>query len=101
MSGAWGAICTLQAVCFIEYQNEFATAKGKMYDAVKLVMEETGMMKKSAAVAAQARASGAKVFHIAIQFKGDHTDNPNSGLGILAGCKGGALFTESEWGAGA
>jgi nicotinamidase-related amidase len=52
------------AVCFIEYQNEFATEKGKMHDAVKEVMAETGMLIKSAAVAAAAREAGAKVFHI-------------------------------------
>ena len=72
-----------------------------MHDAVKGVMEETDMLKKSAAVAAKARECGAKVFHIGIQFKQDHSDNPNGGMGILAGCKGGELFTEGTWNAGA
>jgi nicotinamidase-related amidase len=91
--------CAKTAVCFIEYQNEFTTENGKMHEAVKGVMEETGMLAKSAAVAAKAREAGAKVFHIAVQWKEDHSDNPNSGLGILAGGKGGALFTEGTWGA--
>jgi len=87
------------AVCFIEYQNEFATEKGKMYDAVKGVMEDNGMLEKSAAVAAKARECGAKVFHIGIQFKQDHSDNPNGGMGILEACKGAELFTEGTWNA--
>ena len=72
-----------------------------MYDAVKGVMEDNGMLEKSAAVAAKARECGAKVFHIGIQFKQDHSDNPNGGMGILEACKGAELFTEGTWNAGA
>ena len=45
----------------LEFQNEFATEKGKLHDGVKAVMEETGMLDKSVEVCAAARAAGAKV----------------------------------------
>jgi len=85
------------AVLFIEYQNEFTTEGGKLYDAVKPVMEENGMLEKSAALAKKAREAGVSVFHAPIMFKADASDNPNKALGILAGCAGGSLFTEDTW----
>merc|ERR1719261_1086228 len=72
------------AVVFIEYQNEFTTEGGKLHGAVKECMDETGMLKKSSALASKARAAGAKVFHAPISFKEDASDK---------------LFTEGSWNA--
>ena len=85
------------AVLFIEYQNEFATEGGKLYDAVKGTMGD--MLDKSVAVAAVARQAGATVMHAPIMFKEDASDNPNKALGILAGCANDKLFTEGTWNA--
>jgi len=74
------------AVLCIEYQSEFTSEGGKLYDSVKGVMESTGMMDKSVDVCEAARAPGAKVFHAPIMFAADASDNPNKGLGILNGC---------------
>lgn len=87
------------AILFIEYQNEFCTPEGKMHDAVKGVMETTGMLAKSAEVAEACRKAGVKVMHAAITFAEDASDNPNRKLGILSGCAGGKLFTQGSWGA--
>jgi len=87
------------AVLFIEYQNEFTTEGGKLYEAVKPVMDSTGMLPKSAALAEKARAAGVKVFHAPISFAADASDNPNKGIGILAGVANDALFTEGSWNA--
>jgi len=88
------------AVLFIEYQNEFCTPGGKMHDAVKGVMEKTGMLEKSAGVADACRQGGkVTVMHTAITFEADASDNPNKGFGILAGCKDGQLFTKGSWNA--
>jgi len=87
------------AVVFIEFQNEFATEGGKLNGAVKGVMEETGMLAKAAKVADAARTKGAKVLHAPITFKADSSDNPNKGLGILAGCANDSLFVEGTWNA--
>merc|ERR1712110_497135 len=74
------------ACIFIEYQNEFTTEGGKLHDGCKAVMEETGMLDKSAEVAKTARAAGIKIMHTPITFAEDASDNPNKGLGILKGC---------------
>ena len=80
------------AVVFIEYQNEFTTEGGKLHDAVKGTMGS--MLSTSADLAEAARAAGATVMHAPICFKEDASDNPNKGVGILAGCAGDKLFTE-------
>lgn len=85
------------AVVFIEYQNEFTAEGGKLHPAVKGVMESTKMLDNSVKVAGVARECGAKVVHVPISFIGDGTDNPNKGLGILAGCQNDALFTAGTW----
>jgi len=83
----------------IEFQNEFATSGGKLFDGVKGVMEETGMLEKAMKTADVVRAAGGKVVHIPIMFKADASDNPNKALGILAGCAKDSLFTEGTWNA--
>merc|ERR1712070_957784 len=65
------------AVLFIEYQNEFTTEGGKLFPAVKAVMDSNRMLTNSVAVANSARLSGAKVFHAPISFAQDMSDNPN------------------------
>jgi len=85
------------ALICIEYQNEFTTEGGKLYPAVKGVIESTGMLAKTAATVKAVRAAGGLVVHAPIMFKADASDNPNKGLGILAGCAKDALFTEGTW----
>jgi len=90
-------MCT--ALLLIEFQNEFTTEGGKMHGAVKDSMAATGMLEKAAKTAAAAREKGVTVIHAPISFAEDGSDNPNKGLGILAGCHGGKLFTEGTWNA--
>merc|ERR1719164_68554 len=85
------------AMVCIEFQNEFTTEGGKLYPPVKGVMESTGMLAKTAATAAAVRKAGGLVMHVPIMFKADASDNPNKGLGILAGCAKDSLFTEKTW----
>lgn len=85
------------ALVCVEFQNEFTTEGGKLYGAVKEVMDETQMLSKSVALADSVRSYGGKVFHVPIMFKADASDNPNKGIGILAGCAKDSLFTEGTW----
>merc|ERR1719399_394317 len=62
-------------------------------------MESTGMLAKAKATSEALRACGGKVIYAPITFKADGSDNPNSGLGILAGCAKDSLFTEGTWNA--
>merc|ERR1712146_345134 len=87
------------ALVCIEFQNEFATEKGKLYDAVKDVMASTNMLTNTTELAKTVRAAGGIVMHTPIVFKADASDNPNKGLGILAGCAKDSLFTEGTWNA--
>jgi len=84
------------AAIFIEYQNEFTTEGGKLHGSVKEVMESSGMLDKSAAVAKAVRGAGGKVLHVPITFAKDGSDK---GLGILAGCAKDELFTKDTWNA--
>merc|ERR1711920_401624 len=59
----------------------------------------TGMLANTAKVADAVRKTGAKVFHTPITLKADGSDNPNKGLGILAGCYKDQLFVEGTWNA--
>ena len=97
--GGTAPVPSRTAVLFIEYQNEFTTAGGKLHEAVAPCMAETNMLEKSAQLATVARANGVKVFHAPIMFKEDASDNPNKNLGILAGCAADKLFTEGTWNA--
>merc|ERR1712046_263014 len=87
------------ALVMIEYQNEFTSEGGKLYDGVKGVMENTNMLQKSVEACASAREKGVRVFHVQISFKEDGSDNPNKNIGILKGCADGKLFTEGTWNA--
>ena len=87
------------ALVLIEYQNEFTTEGGKLHGAVAESMKATDMLAKSAKVVAAARVKGITVIHAPIMFKEDASDNPNKGLGILAGCATDKLFTEGTWNA--
>lgn len=56
------------AVVFIEYQNEFTTPGGALYDAVKDCMAATNTLYNSKALADEARSSGCTIIHVPIVF---------------------------------
>merc|ERR1712151_506539 len=97
--GGVGISAKNTAVLFIEYQNEFTSDGGKLHGAVKDVMLANDMLNKSMAVAVAVRKAGGKVFHAPVSFAQDASDNPNKGLGILAGCAKDELFTTGTWNA--
>uniref|UniRef100_A0A7S2NMR5 UTP--glucose-1-phosphate uridylyltransferase n=1 Tax=Haptolina brevifila TaxID=156173 RepID=A0A7S2NMR5_9EUKA len=97
--GGADIVASKTAMVCIEFQNEFATEGGKCYEALKPVMETTGMLAKAAATADALRAAGGTVIFVPIIFKADASDNPNKGIGILQGCAKDSLFTEGTWNA--
>lgn len=50
-------------------------------------------------VAKQLRAKGGTVFHAPLRLAKDGSDNPNKGLGLLAGCAADELFAVGSWNA--
>ena len=87
------------AVVLIEFQNDFTTKGGKLHDAVKPVMESTGMLENTVATVTEARRAGATIVHVPIQFAPDFREISNSPYGILKGCKDGETFQKGTWGA--
>lgn len=73
MSEAPAAPLTLNpqetACVFIEFQNEFTTEGGALYDAVKECMEKTGTLGNARRVMDTARAAGCTIIHVPIAFE--------------------------------
>jgi nicotinamidase-related amidase len=87
------------AVVLIEFQNEFTTEGGVLHGAVAPVMDKTGMLAKTVALVAAARAAGVTVMHAPITFApgfGELTRHP---YGILKGVVDGNAFVKGTWGA--
>lgn len=87
------------AVVLIEFQNEFATPGGKLYDAVKPCMEQTNTLENSKKLMDAARNAGCTIIHCPICFDPGHNEIAEFPYGILAGVKESAAFTNGEWGA--
>lgn len=86
------------AVVLIEYQNEFTTPGGALYDAVKDCMMATGTLSNSRRLMDFARTSGATIIHVPIAFEKGHQEISKDAYGILSGIKEGELFKAGEWG---
>ena len=56
------------AIVLIEYQNEFTTEGGALYDAVKDCMAATNTLENSKALADAAREVGCTIIHVPISF---------------------------------
>jgi nicotinamidase-related amidase len=87
------------AVVLIEYQNDFTSEGGVLHDAVRGVMESTGMLDNTRRLVEAARSAGATIVHAPITFApgyGELSDHP---YGILKGVVDSTAFVKGEWGA--
>jgi nicotinamidase-related amidase len=89
------------AVVLIEYQNDFTSDGGALHDAVSGVMDDTGMLDRSKAVAEEARRAGATVVHAPITFAEGYGElgDPDAVYGILKGVLDSGAFVKGSWGA--
>jgi nicotinamidase-related amidase len=87
------------ALLLIEYQNDFTTEGGALHNGVKEVMENTGMLPKTARAAAQARAAGVTVMYAPITFAEGYGEITSHPYGILKGVVDGNAFVRGSWGA--
>jgi nicotinamidase-related amidase len=90
---------TTTAVVLIEYQNDFATEGGGLHDAVRPVMEKTGMLANTALIVEAARAAGATIMHAPITFAEGYNELGPHPYGILKGVVDGKVFVKGTWGA--
>jgi ureidoacrylate peracid hydrolase len=88
------------ALVLIEYQNDFTTEGGSLHDAVKEVMDETGMLDNTQRVVEEARRAGATIVHAPISFAPGYGElgDPAKAYGILKGVIDSNSFVKGTWG---
>ena len=88
------------ALVLIEYQNDFTTEGGSLHDAVKGVMDETGMLENTKRLVDEARKAGATIIHAPISFAPGYGElgNPDKVYGILKGVIDSNSFVKGTWG---
>jgi nicotinamidase-related amidase len=88
------------ALVLIEYQNDFTTEGGSLHDAVKGVMDETGMLENTKRLVDEARKAGATIIHAPISFAPGYGElgNPDKVYGILKGVVDTNSFVKGTWG---
>jgi nicotinamidase-related amidase len=91
---------TRTAVVLVEYQNDFTTEGGALHDAVKGVMDDTGMLENTRRLVKEARSSGATVIHAPISFAPGYGElgDPEKVYGILKGVVDSNAFVKGTWG---
>jgi nicotinamidase-related amidase len=87
------------ALVLIEFQNDFTTEGGAFHDAVRGVMDETGMLANAQELVRQARAKGVTIVHAPITFAPGYHEITSHPYGILKGVVDGNAFVKGGWGA--
>lgn len=87
------------AVLLIEYQNDFLKPNGAQYEAVREVVESTGMVANSLSLAREARQLGATIMLAPISFADGYPELPREPYGILKGVVDSGAFKKGSWGA--
>ncbi|WP_037604290.1 cysteine hydrolase [Streptacidiphilus rugosus] len=87
------------ALVLIEFQNEFTSEGGVLHNAVRPVMEATGMLDNARRLVAEARAAGVSIVHAPISFAPGYHEITRHPYGILKGVVDGNAFVKGSWGA--
>jgi ureidoacrylate peracid hydrolase len=87
------------ALILIEYQNDFTSEGGVLHEAVKPVMQSTGMLGHTVATARRARELGATIIFSPITFTPDYHELNPKPYGILKGVVDSKAFRKGTWGA--
>lgn len=87
------------ALVLIEYQNDFTSEGGALHDAVRDVMERTGMLERTRELVDAVRAAGATIVHAPISYVPGYGELALHPYGILKGVVDAAAFVKGEWGA--
>jgi ureidoacrylate peracid hydrolase len=87
------------AVVLIEYQNDFTSEGGTLHQAVKPVMDKTGMLPNTIETVKRARDLGATIVFAPITFTDDYHELSANPYGILKGVVDSRSFRKGSWGA--
>jgi len=85
------------ALVLIEYQNEFTTEGGALYEAVKPCLDKYQTIANSKKTMDAARMAGCTIIHVPIAFEDGHKEISGD-FGILQAIKEGKTFKANEWG---
>src|ERR1700712_5786009 len=88
---------TTTALLLIEFQNDFTTHGGAQHEAVRAVMEQTGMMAHARATTDATREHGVAVLHAPIMFADGYPEMRPDPYGILAGIVEAQAFRKGTW----
>ncbi len=86
------------ALVLIEYQNDFTSEGGALHEAVKPVMQSTGMLGHTVATVKRARELGAMIVFSPIAFTPDYHELSPNPYGILKGVVDSKAFRKGTWG---
>lgn len=86
------------AIVLIEFQNDFTSEGGIFHEAVKGVMDETGMLSNTINLVNKARQAGVQVIHVPISFTENYSELTQTPYGILKGIVDNNAFKKSTWG---
>ena len=87
------------AVVLIEYQNDFTSEGGALHDAVRDVMERTGMLDNTRRLVEAARAAGATIVHAPISYVRGYGELALHPYGVLKDVVDASAFVKGDWGA--
>ena len=87
------------AVVMIEFQNDFVKPGGAQHDAVRDVMESTGMLPNSLKLAKESRRLGATIMLTPITFAEGYPEVSKHPYGILKGIVDANAYRKGTWGA--
>ncbi|MDO5552341.1 MAG: cysteine hydrolase [Planctomycetia bacterium] len=85
------------AVIFIEFQNDFCSPGGKLYDQVADQIAKTGTVRNASRLLALAREKGCKIIHCPFTLDREWVAEIKSGGTLAAGAEAG-LFAPESWG---
>lgn len=86
------------AVIWVDVDNEFLDEKGKLHGAVKEVLDENRVVENMNEVSRRARAAGAQVFFMPIQFSEDYREMGDDPNGIFRLVKDAGALKKGTWG---
>jgi len=87
------------AFVFIEFQNEFTSEGGKLYEACEATLKKFGTMDNASKVLKKARDTKCLVIHCPIAFEKGHAEIGRQPYGILKNVKDGEAFSAGTWNA--
>lgn len=86
------------AVIWIDPDNEFLDARGKLHGAVKTVLEENRVVENINALNRHARSHGVQTFFVPIAFSDDYREMGDDPQGIFAVVKDADALQRDTWG---